>query len=108
MWFVFMATDNKGTLELRKQARSQHLERLQQLRREGRLLVAAPARRLPVTIRVKLALPAPLLLPSLPRLLLPNNGRRMTLTSTQVFTIRLLLNLLSKLCHEYSGYPMHH
>lgn len=40
MWFVFMATDNKGTLELRKQARSQHLERLQQLRREGRLLVA--------------------------------------------------------------------
>lgn len=31
MWFVFMATDKEGTLE-----------RLQQLRREGRLLVAGP------------------------------------------------------------------
>ncbi|MEX1220800.1 MAG: YciI family protein [Idiomarina sp.] len=42
MWFVFMATDNKNSLELRKQTRTKHIERLQQLRREGRLLVAGP------------------------------------------------------------------
>lgn len=42
MWFAIIAQDVADSLEKRKAARPAHLERLQQLQAEGRLLVAGP------------------------------------------------------------------
>lgn len=42
MWYVFYSEDVTNSLEARKKARPAHLERLQLLRNEGRLLVAGP------------------------------------------------------------------
>ena len=42
MLYAIMATDIENSLSLRQQARSAHLARLQQLRDEGRLILAGP------------------------------------------------------------------
>jgi uncharacterized protein YciI len=42
MLYAFMSTDRPGTLQQRLEARPDHLQRLQQLRDEGRLLLAGP------------------------------------------------------------------
>lgn len=42
MWYAIEGRDGSGVLERRVAARSAHLERLQALRDEGRLLVAGP------------------------------------------------------------------
>ena len=42
MWYVILARDNPGSLEHRLAARGAHLERLDALRDEGRLLLAGP------------------------------------------------------------------
>jgi len=42
MWYVIHASDRENSLEARKAARSAHLERLQELMGQGRLLVAGP------------------------------------------------------------------
>ena len=42
MYYAIIAEDNPGTLEARLAARPAHLERLQGLQREGRLLLAGP------------------------------------------------------------------
>lgn len=42
MLYAITGTDNPGTLEARLSARPQHLERLQQLQAEGRLILAGP------------------------------------------------------------------
>lgn len=42
MWYVIFAQDKPNTLELRMSVRSSHLERLQKLQDEGRLLTAGP------------------------------------------------------------------
>lgn len=42
MWYVIHASDREDSLEGRKAARPAHLERLQQLIGQGRLLVAGP------------------------------------------------------------------
>ncbi|GDY28232.1 hypothetical protein AHAT_41220 [Agarivorans sp. Toyoura001] len=42
MWYVIYAQDVENSLEMRKQARPAHLERLNSLLNEGRLLVAGP------------------------------------------------------------------
>lgn len=42
MWYVIFSEDVANSLEKRKQARPAHLERLQTLLNEGRLLVAGP------------------------------------------------------------------
>jgi uncharacterized protein YciI len=42
MWFAIMGTDVPDSLEKRKAARPAHIERLQKLLDEGRLLVAGP------------------------------------------------------------------
>ena len=42
MWYVIHATDREDSLEARKAARPAHLERLQALVGQGRLLVAGP------------------------------------------------------------------
>ncbi|MDO6687130.1 MULTISPECIES: YciI family protein [unclassified Agarivorans] len=42
MWYVIYAQDVDNSLEMRKQARPAHLERLNSLLNEGRLLVAGP------------------------------------------------------------------
>ncbi len=42
MWYVIYAQDVENSLEQRKQARPDHLARLQHLLNEGRLLVAGP------------------------------------------------------------------
>ncbi len=42
MWYAIISEDIKNSLEKRKLARPAHLERLYQLRDEGRLLVAGP------------------------------------------------------------------
>ncbi|GGB44889.1 hypothetical protein GCM10011502_17730 [Oceanisphaera marina] len=42
MWYVIFAQDKANSLPLRKEARPAHLERLQALADEGRLLVAGP------------------------------------------------------------------
>lgn len=42
MWFSIVATDVDNSLEKRKAARPAHLERLQSLQTEGRLLLAGP------------------------------------------------------------------
>ncbi|CAM3937487.1 YciI-like protein [Vibrio aerogenes CECT 7868] len=42
MWYVIFSQDIENSLEKRMNARPQHLERLEQLRNEGRLLTAGP------------------------------------------------------------------
>jgi uncharacterized protein YciI len=42
MLYAIMATDIENSLSLRQQVRPAHLERLQQLRDEGRLIIAGP------------------------------------------------------------------
>jgi uncharacterized protein YciI len=42
MWYVIYASDRKDSLEARKAARPAHIERLQDLIEQGRLLVAGP------------------------------------------------------------------
>jgi uncharacterized protein YciI len=42
MLYAIMATDIDNSLSLRQQARPAHLARLQQLRDEGRLIIAGP------------------------------------------------------------------
>ena len=42
MWYVIEGTDAEGALPRRLQARPAHLARLQQLKDEGRLLLAGP------------------------------------------------------------------
>lgn len=42
MWYVIVGQDNPGSLEQRKANRPAHLQRLEVLRDEGRLLVAGP------------------------------------------------------------------
>ena len=42
MYYAIIAEDNPGTLEARLAARPAHLERLQTLQQEGRLLIAGP------------------------------------------------------------------
>lgn len=42
MWFAIVGTDVPDSLEKRKAARPAHIERLQKLLAEGRLLVAGP------------------------------------------------------------------
>ncbi|ENM5765893.1 YciI family protein [Vibrio mimicus] len=42
MWYIIFAQDVENSLEKRLSVRPQHLERLQQLQDEGRLLTAGP------------------------------------------------------------------
>jgi uncharacterized protein YciI len=42
MWYVIHASDRENSLEARKAARSAHLQRVQKLMGQGRLLVAGP------------------------------------------------------------------
>ncbi len=42
MWYVIFSQDVENSLEKRLSVRPQHLERLQQLHDEGRLLTAGP------------------------------------------------------------------
>ena len=42
MWFAIIAQDHPGSLDKRLAARAAHLERLNQLQDEGRLLLAGP------------------------------------------------------------------
>lgn len=42
MYYVIIGTDTDNSLEKRLAVRSQHLARLEELRKEGRLLVAGP------------------------------------------------------------------
>lgn len=42
MWYAIIAEDTPGTLDLRMDVRPRHLARLEQLKAEGRLLVAGP------------------------------------------------------------------
>jgi uncharacterized protein YciI len=42
MLYVIYGIDNLNSLELRKQARPEHLSRLEQLNAEGRLILAGP------------------------------------------------------------------
>ena len=42
MWYMISSQDNENSLPARLAARSEHLNRLQQLSDEGRLLVAGP------------------------------------------------------------------
>ncbi|MCL9782034.1 YciI family protein [Vibrio sp. S4M6] len=42
MWYVIFSTDVKDSLEKRMGVREKHLERLQKLQDEGRLLTAGP------------------------------------------------------------------
>lgn len=42
MWFAVIAQDHPGSLDQRMAARGEHLERLNRLQAEGRLLLAGP------------------------------------------------------------------
>jgi uncharacterized protein YciI len=42
MFYAIISEDNENSLELRLQTRPAHLERLKQLKHEGRLLLAGP------------------------------------------------------------------
>lgn len=42
MWYVFICEDTPNTLALRLQTRGAHIERLNALKEQGRLLVAGP------------------------------------------------------------------
>lgn len=42
MWYAVLSEDHPNSLDARKRARPAHLERLTQLKDEGRLLIAGP------------------------------------------------------------------
>ena len=42
MWYAIISQDIENSLPLRKEARPAHLERLEALKNEGRLLIAGP------------------------------------------------------------------
>ena len=42
MWYAIISEDNENSLETRASARPAHLDRLHQLRDDGRLLIAGP------------------------------------------------------------------
>lgn len=42
MFYAIMGTDREDSLEARLQARPEHLQRIEQLQEEGRLLLAGP------------------------------------------------------------------
>ena len=42
MWYAIFSEDNENSLEKRASARPAHLDRLHQLRNDGRLLIAGP------------------------------------------------------------------
>ena len=42
MWYAIISEDNENSLEKRASARPAHLDRLHQLRDEGRVLIAGP------------------------------------------------------------------
>lgn len=42
MWYAILAEDAPDTLDLRMEVRPRHLARLEQLKAEGRLLIAGP------------------------------------------------------------------
>ncbi|MDX1692524.1 MAG: YciI family protein [Ketobacteraceae bacterium] len=42
MWYAIVSEDVENSLELRKSARPAHIERLEKLKSEGRLMVAGP------------------------------------------------------------------
>lgn len=42
MWYMIYAEDVENSLDARMKARPAHLERLQQLKQQGRLLIAGP------------------------------------------------------------------
>lgn len=42
MWYAIISQDNKGSLQQRLKTRPAHLERLEKLKNEGRLLIAGP------------------------------------------------------------------
>lgn len=42
MWYMIYSEDIDNSLPLRKQARPEHLARLEQLKQQGRLLIAGP------------------------------------------------------------------
>ena len=42
MWYIIYASDRDESLDARKEARPAHLERLEELMAQGRLLVAGP------------------------------------------------------------------
>lgn len=42
MWYVILGKDSENSLEQRLKARPEHLQRLESLRADGRLLVAGP------------------------------------------------------------------
>ena len=42
MWFAIIGEDVSDSLSLRKQLRPAHLERIQELHRQGRVLIAGP------------------------------------------------------------------
>ena len=42
MWYAIISRDIENSLPLRKEARPAHLERLEALKNEGRLLIAGP------------------------------------------------------------------
>ena len=42
MWYAILADDSPGTLDKRMEVRPRHLARLEQLKAEGRLLLAGP------------------------------------------------------------------
>jgi len=42
MWYAIISEDIENSLPLRKEARPAHLERLEALKNEGRLLIAGP------------------------------------------------------------------
>jgi len=42
MWYLIYAQDRENSLNARRQARPQHLERLQALQKQGRVLLAGP------------------------------------------------------------------
>jgi uncharacterized protein len=42
MWYVIVAEENPETLDKRLLARSEHLDRLNQLQEQGKLLLAGP------------------------------------------------------------------
>lgn len=58
MWYVIFSQDVENSLEKRMSVRPQHLERLQQLQDEGRLLTAVQCQRSILIIQVKRALQA--------------------------------------------------
>ena len=96
MWYAIISEDNENSLEKRASARPAHLDRLHQLRDDGRLLIAGPHPAIDSEDPGSAGFSGSLVVAEFDSLESAKAGHQRTLTWPQVYTQMLPLNRLRK------------